>query len=213
LATISVRGESAVPVQPDELRLQLTLTEVRQAVGEAYDEVAKRAAQLAGVLSELGIDESARSTSAVLVREEREYDDERGRTVHRGYSATSSTHLRVADPSIAGRLIQQAVTETGAQVSGPWWHVAEENPARLEACRRAASNARAKAEAYAEALGTRLGAVAEVSEPDPRVGPGVHRAAQAGFMPLMPDGPEIPVEGGELEVRAAVEVSYAVEPG
>ena len=32
-------------------------------------------------------------------------------------------------------------------------------------------------------------------------------------MPLMPDGPEIPVEGGELEVRAAVEVSYAVEPG
>lgn len=213
MATITVRGESSVPVQPDQLRLQLTLTDLRQAAGEAYDEVAKRAAQLAGLLSELGIDESARSTSAVLVREEREYDDERGRTVHRGYSATSSTHLRVADPSIAGRLIQQAVTETGAQISGPWWHVEAENPARLEACRRAASNARAKAEAYAEALGTRLGALTEVSEPDPRLGPGVHRAAQAGFMPLMPDGAEIPVEPGELEVRASVELTYSVEPG
>jgi uncharacterized protein len=131
--------------------------------------------------------------------------------VHRGYSATSSTRLRVADPSIAGRLIQQAVTETGAQVSGPWWHVAEENPARLEACRRAASNARAKAEAYAEALGARLGALAEVSEPD--APPGVYRGSQAAFMPLAPDGAEIPVEGGELEVRAIVEVTYAIEPG
>lgn len=212
MATITVRGESAVPVQPDELRLQLTLTDVRQAAGEAYDEVARRAAQLADLLSEIGIDESASSTSAVLVGEEREYDD-RGRPVHRGYRATSSTHLRIADPSIAGRLIQRAVTESGAQISGPWWHVAAENPARLEACRRAASNAHAKAEAYAEALGARLGALAEVSEPDARVGPGVHRAAQAGFMPLMPDGPEIPVESGELEVRAAVDVSYTVEAG
>lgn len=212
MATLTVRGESVVPVQPDELRLQLTLTEVRQAPGEAYEEVAKQAGELAGLLAELGIAESARSTSAVLVHEEREYD-ERGRPVHRGYSATSSTHVRTADPSIAGKLIQQAVTRTGARVSGPWWHVAAENPARLEACRRAASNARAKAEAYAEALGSRLGALAEVSEPTALVGPVGYRVQQPAFGPLTPDEPEIPIERGELEVRAGVEVTYAVEPG
>jgi uncharacterized protein YggE len=212
LATVTVRGESVVPVQPDELRLQLTLTDVRQAAGEAYEEVAKRAAELSGLLSELGIDDSARSTSAVLVREEREFD-ERGRMVHRGYRAAGSTHLRLTDPSVAGTLIQQVVTRTGAQVVGPWWDVAAENPARLEACRRAASNARAKAEAYAEALGARLGALEEVSEPDSRVAPVGARSQQAAFAPLVPDGPEIPVEGGELEVRAVVEVTYAVELG
>jgi uncharacterized protein len=105
------------------------------------------------------------------------------------------------------------VTRTGARVSGPWWHVAAENPARLEACRQAASNARGKAEAYAEALGTRLGALADVSEPAALVGPAGYRAQQAAFGPLMPDGPEIPVESGELDVRASVEVTYAVEPG
>jgi uncharacterized protein len=208
LATLTVRGESAVPVQPDELRLQLTLTEVRQAPAEAYEEVANQAVELAGLLSELSIDEAARTTSAVLVHEEREYD-ERGRPVHRGYSATSSTHVRTADPSIAATLVQQAVSHTGARVAGPWWHVAAENPARLEACRRAASNALAKAEAYAEALGFRLGALAEVKEPDARVAPVGYRM----FRPLEADGSEIPVEGGELEVRAEVEVTYAVEPG
>jgi uncharacterized protein YggE len=209
LATLTVRGESVVPVQPDELRLQLTLTEVRQAPGEAYEEVARHAAELADVLSELGVDETARSTSAVLVHEEREYD-ERGRPVHRGYSATSSTHVRLEDPASAGKLIQQAVTRTGARVSGPWWHVAAENPARLEACQRAASNARAKAEAYAGALGSRLGALAEVSEPDARLAP-VGPRVQA-FGPMSLDEPELPVEGGGLEVRAVVEVTYSVEP-
>jgi uncharacterized protein len=211
LATLNVRGESVVSVQPDELRLQLTLTEVRQAPAEAYEEVAKQAAELAGLLSDLGIDESARSTSAVLVHEEREYD-ERGRPVHRGYSATSSTHVRLEDPASAGKLIQQAVTRTGARVSGPWWHVAAENPARLEACRQAAANARAKAEAYAEALGSRLGALTEVSEPAALAVPVGYRAQPAAFAPVMPDGPEIPVERGELEVQATVEVTYAVEP-
>jgi uncharacterized protein len=211
LATLNVRGESVVSVQPDELRLQLTLTEVRQAPAEAYEEVAKQATELAGLLSELGIDESARSTSAVLVHEEREYD-ERGRPVHRGYSATSSTHVRLEDPASAGKLIQQAVTRTGARVSGPWWHVAAENPARLEACRQAAANARAKAEAYAEALGNRLGPLTEVSEPAALAVPVGYRAQPAGFAPVMPNGPEIPVERGELEVQATVEVTYAVEP-
>jgi hypothetical protein len=69
LATATVRGESAVLVDPDEVAL-LTLTDVQQSVDEAYEEVAKRAAKLSGVLSELGVDEAARSTSAVLVQEE-----------------------------------------------------------------------------------------------------------------------------------------------
>jgi uncharacterized protein YggE len=211
VATLNVRGESVVSVQPDELRFQLTLTEVRQAPAEAYEEVAKQATELVGLLSELGIDESARSASAVLVHEERDYD-ERGRPVHRGYSATSSTHVRTADPSIAATLIEQAVSRTGARIAGPWWHVAAENPARLEACRQAAANARAKAEAYAEALGSRLGALTEVSEPAALAVPVGYRAQPAAFGPMMPDGPEIPVERGELEVQATVEVTYAVEP-
>lgn len=211
MATATVRGESAVLVDPDEVALRLTLTDVQQTVDEAYEEVAKRAANLSGVLSELGIDEAARSTSAVLVREEREYD-ERGRAVHRGFSATSSIHVRLTDVSIVGTLIKQAVAGTSAQVEGPWWQATPENPARLEACRRAASIARAKAEAYAEALGVRLGALTEVSEPDLRSIPQIATARHASFTPLMDDSQEIPIESGALEIRAIVDVTFALEP-
>jgi uncharacterized protein len=210
LATVTVRGESVVLVTPDEVALQLTLTEVRQTADEAYDEVARRAAELSRVLSELGVDEDARSTSSVLVREEREYD-ERGRAVHRGFGARSSTRVRLTDATTAGPLIKQAVARTAAQVEGPWWQVSPENPARLEACRRAAASARAKAEAYTEALGVRLGALTEVAEPDPRMTPRIPVARQASFAPIDPDQ-ELGVESGELEIWAAVDVTFAVEP-
>jgi uncharacterized protein YggE len=211
LATATVRGESAVLVDPDEVALRLTLTDVQQTVDEAYEEVAKRAARLSGILSELGVDEAARSTSAVLVREEREYD-ERGRAVHRGFSATSLTHVRLTDVSIVGTLIKHAVAGTAAQVEGPWWQAAPENPARLEACRQAASIARAKAEAYAEALGVRLGALTEVSEPDLRSIPRIATARYAAYAPQMDDSVEIPIESGALEIRAIVDVTFALEP-
>jgi uncharacterized protein YggE len=211
LATVTVRGESVVPVRPDELSLRLTLTEIRQASDEAYAEVANRSAELSAVLSEHDVDESARSSSAVLVREEREYD-ERGRPVHRGYSATASTNVRLADPAIAASLIKHAVERTGARVDGPLWQVAPDNPARLEACRRAASSARAKAEAYAEALGVRLGALTEIAEPDPRMRPAQHSMRQASFEPLAGDG-EVPIEAGDLEVYAIVDVTFALETG
>jgi uncharacterized protein len=213
VAALAVRGEAVLPVAPDYLGIRLTLTEVRQGADEAYDEVAKLSATLADLLTDLGIEASARSTSAVVVRAEREYD-ERGRPTHRGYGATSSMHVRLADPAVAASVIKQAVARTGAQIDGPWWEVAPENPARLEACRQAASLARSKAEAYAEALGVRLGALTEVAEPDPRVVPAGYRPVQAGFGPLYAgDEPEIPIAAGTLEVRAAVDVTFSIEPG
>ena len=101
---------------------------------------------------------------------------------------------------------------TSAQVEGPWWQATPENPARLEACRRAASVARAKAEAYADALGVRLGALSEVSEPDLRSIPRMATARYASFEPLMADSQEIPIESGALEIRAIVDVTFALEP-
>ena len=53
-------------------------------------------------------------------------------------------------------------------MAGPRWWIAPDNPARVEACRQAAAEAKRKAEAYADALGLRLGAVAEnPAEPSP----------------------------------------------
>src|SRR5439155_25596461 len=103
-----------------------------------------------------------RTTAGVSVREAREY--ERNRWVRKGFAAEASTTLRLTDPAVLGRVITEATARADARIEGPWWRVLPENPARLEACRQAANDARAKARAFAEALGAELGPLAWVHE-------------------------------------------------
>lgn len=169
-ATIRIQGEGSAPAVPDGIRFRLTLSATRPRPDEALHDVTARSERLDALLTELGISDDARSTSGLSIREQREWVTEttggahRERSVHRGFEAQNSILVRIDDPTISGRLIQGAVEEADALVDGPWWHVAAENPGHLEACAEAARDARRRAEAYAEALGLRLGAVRSIKD-------------------------------------------------
>lgn len=107
--------------------------------------------------------------------------------------------------------MREAVERAGAQVQGPTWRVAPDNPARLEACGRAASDARAKAGAYAESLGMRLGDVQEIADPGTAGFGGTYRVLSGGYVPTVAAS-HVDVESGGLEVSAAVDVTFALEP-
>jgi uncharacterized protein YggE len=113
---------------------------------------------------------------------------------------------------VLGRVITEATARADARIEGPWWRVLPENPARLEACRQAANDARAKAGAFAEALGGELGPIAWVRESRDeglRAQPGRFVALSAGG-----EQPEMTVEPGEMDVTAAVDVSFELrDPG
>ncbi|HWC70103.1 MAG TPA: SIMPL domain-containing protein, partial [Actinomycetota bacterium] len=103
---------------------------------------------------------------------------------------------------------QASIDQAKAEVRGPVWWIAPDNPARIEACKRAAAEARRKAEAYAEALGMRLGAVSEIREASDR---GMSPMPRAKAMTLAAAEPAIEVDPGELNVDALVEVSFRLE--
>ena len=208
MATITVRGDASVPGRPDEVVVSLQVTAVRAAPDEAYGDVATRSERLDTLLDELGLPRGARSTAGVTLQEHVEYD-ERGRAEQRGYRATNALSVRLRDHGALGRLLREAATQTQAQILGPYWVIAGDNPARLEACRRAAETARRKAEAYADALGLRLGALVEATEPGATVPTARRMMARADFAPM--HEPEIRVEPGQLDVRAALDATYAVE--
>jgi uncharacterized protein YggE len=65
-----------------------------------------------------------------------------------------------------------------------------------------------KAAAYAAGVDARLGALIALSEPEH--GPGTIRPLAARAV-LSPAGPDLPVEGGEQEVIAAVSATFALE--
>jgi uncharacterized protein YggE len=118
----------------------------------------------------------------------------------------------VRDADAVNAIVLGSVSEASANVMGPQWVVEPENPGRLAAYRRAALDARARAAAYADALGLALGAVLRIEEP---AAAGSPSPSILGIMAdAAPDdgGPE-PVHAGDVDVDAAVIVTFALEPG
>ena len=204
-ATVTARGGAVVPGRPYEGIWTIELTALADGPDAALADVASKGQALTALLDEIGIDAVMRSTSGVSVREEFDHVD--GTQVRRGFRAHTTTTVRLQDPTIAGRLIQGAAERAQAQVRGPSWWVAPDNPARVEACRRAAVEAKRKAEAYAEALDLRLGPVVEIREPSTGPSP----MPRARGLTLTAAEVAIDVDPGELNVEAQVEVTFELE--
>jgi uncharacterized protein len=209
MATVTVKGRATVAVAPDEAALALGVEAVRPTAAEALTDVAERVERLTALCDELGVDRANRVTDGVSVQEHGEHDRD-GQWRHRGYRASTRLRLRTADAALVGRPITEGVERAQASADGPWWEVLPSNPARLEACRLAAADARRRAESYAEALDVRLGAIVAVRDegvvlPPPR--PVANRAYSAAAAEA------ITVEPGEKEVAATVDVEFQLEQG
>ncbi len=202
MASLTVVGRAQVSTPPDEGSLALTVESVRPAASEALAEVGERARTLLALLDELGIGPAARTTTGVSVSEAGEHRD--GIWQHRGYRASERLTVTTGDAATVGRLLGEAVEQAGARVEGPWWTVSPGNPARADALRAAAGDARTRAEALAAGLGMRLGALVEAVET------GAHRPEPRG-MAMKAMAADVPIEAGEATVAASLSVTYQVE--
>lgn len=200
-ATITVHGRATSFASPDEARCTLVLAAVHPAAPAAMDDVAARSQTLAGVLDALGIDPADRFTSSVTVGDHTEYPE--GIAVYMGKRAVVQVEVRVRDLTQMAALLKDAADRAGATVEAPRYSVAAENPAQLEAYRLAATDAARRASAYAEGLGVEVGAVLAVAEQGAEVLP--RFAAK-----VMSADAGLRVEAGEMEVSAAVSVTFAI---
>jgi uncharacterized protein len=201
MATITVTGYGEVAVPPDEAVVDLTINARGDSPGKALASVADRARSLIAVMDELGVPPAKRTTSGIWTHEEVDTEVERLRG-----SYYAGERLTVAVPvELVGGLLDAAVSRAEAQVEGPRFVVALDNPARLQALRTAAESARERGEALAAGLGLRLGAVVEGGE-----GGGFHPAPRPmAFAPLA-TGP--PIEASQASVSATVSIKFEAEP-
>lgn len=202
---VAVVGEAVLRAEPDEAMVLVTLSALEDAPGPALADVARRSDALMALLDELSIDRSDRSTTGVSVREEFDHTTEGRRSL--GHRAASTVAVRLTDLELIGRLVTRATTELGARVDGPRWQIAADNPVRLEAARQAAADGRRKAQAYAEGVGGQLGGLLRLAEPGSAVFP---RRSGPRLQPLSAAAGDLPVEPGEQEVTAVIEVTFAL---
>jgi uncharacterized protein YggE len=113
--------------------------------------------------------------------------------------------VRLDDGELASRLVTEAAERVEVRIDGPGWRVAHDNPGHADARRLAAADARQKAEEYAGALGGRVGAIASVDEPETKPA-----SASAGPV-MLRAAADMPVEGGEHELVAEIDVTFQLE--
>ena len=217
--TVTVRGEAVVPGEPDEAHVFLEIKAVEKTPQKAMASASERSARLQTIFTDLDVPEGARSTSGISLAEETEWDGKSGRRKHVGFRASNRITVRLDDVETVSRLMSEAADKCEAIVRGPSWQIALANPARAEAFRAAAEDARRKADAYATALGAKLGDVLTVIEP----GLVIRTHQQHDIRPALPPAaapqaasapsPEIQVDAGALDIPAAVEVTFALEQG
>jgi len=205
MATITVRGRGTASAQPDEVTVGLTVEALRPSAAEAFAEATRLAEAVVALCDELGISPGARSTSRVSLAEHGEHTSDGWQ--HRGFRATSRLAVRLDDGERASKLVSAAAAQE-ARIDGPAWRVAYDNTGHAEARRRAARDARAKAEEYAEALGGRLGALVSVAEPGS--GPST---PQPRTYAVHQDISGMPLEAGEHELVAEIDVTFQLEQG
>lgn len=214
--TVTVRGEALVPGEPDEAHVFLEIKAVEKSPQKAMADTSERSDRLRGIFEELDIPALARATSGISVGEETEWSS--GKRKHLGYHAVNRVSVRLDDADKVATLIAEATERCDATVRGPRWEIALANPARVEAFRAAAEDARRKADAYASALGVKLGDVLTVIEPGMAIRTHQRHEIMPAPAPMAASpqaagapAPDIQVDAGALDIPAAVEVTFALE--
>ena len=192
-------------VRPDEAVVTFDVVSTGDGPADAFSTTAERAQALDAVLDEAGIEVERRSTVGIVLHEHQEYEPSGApRRMHR---ASTTISVRFDDADAIPPLLQTAVERADAHVRGPLWRLADTSASAAEACRRAVADASSRADAYAGALGSRVGRVETVEEvaagePAPAAGAVFARAVAAEPPPLYP---------AELLVSAVVDVVFALE--
>ena len=201
---ITVTGTGKVTGTPDTLRISLTVSATSPSVDTALRGANKTAKAVQDALLKQGVETKDLQTSGMSIQ-----PSYTPKGQPNGYVVTESLTAAVRDLTKAGATISAAVDAGGDAVRVDGVSFALEDTSGLIAGARtgAVDDAKAKAEQYAKAAGTSLGAVQSISEvvtsPTPQYyDRSLAYAAQASGA--------VPLQAGSQDVTVQVTVVYAM---
>jgi uncharacterized protein len=200
---LSVSADGSSEARPDLATLNLGVTTEGQTAQAALQENSRRMTALTQALRRAGVAERDIQTSNVSVYPQQQYREGQEPLIT-GYQANNTVTAKVRNIDNTGRVIDAAVGAGGNNVNGVSFSY-QDPDAQLNAARRdAISNARERAELYADALGLRVHRVVAVSEGGgfrpPIVPMAMERMAAADA--------STPIAPGEIETQVQVSVTF-----
>lgn len=212
--TISVTGTSRVAADPDRAVVRFGVTAQAAEAAEAQDRVNRNMQQILQAMRRLDVPERAVRTEELWLTPL--YDDARpwpGRPSDEepreprilGYRAGNVVSVELEDLARIGDVIDAGVEAGANQLQGVRFRLEDATAARSEAMRRAVQEARAQADAIADAMGMRVSGVVRVQAGGYDVRPPTPFAAARMDVAEMA---ATPIQQGQVDVSANVTVVY-----
>lgn len=208
--TISVQGVSEFDVAPDISKIAFRVETQSMNAQEAQTANRKIANDVYAALAREGVRENEIETTTYRIEKVQEWDPKLERIVDKGYRVVNVFVVTTRQLERVGRLLDAGVQAGANGVESITFELsdAKQKEVKNEALRKAAGNAREKAEALAEGIGVRLGKVLSIQEQSYYIVPYRYdlmaKAEAMGEMPPTPISPEA------VHVSAQVSVSFEI---
>lgn len=209
--SIVVNGNGEVRVAPDEAMVRLGVVAQEETAREAQNEASRIADAILSAVAELGVGNEAIQTSQLYLTPVYEQGGPRQQVPTEpriiAYRASNTVSIRLADLTKIGPVIDAGIESGSNQVEGVSFQLRDDRAARQEALTAAVTEARAKAQVMATALGVELGPILDAQEG----GYSIDRPefAQARMM-AMEAAADTPVAPGQVTVSASVTLRYRI---
>ena len=205
--TVTVVGVGTADGRPDTLSADFRVHVTRSTVQSALDAQATATRRLLAALEKAGV--AHRSLKTIDLSINRHYDNHGNVT---GYDADESIRARITPLSEAGRTIDAGATASGndVEVGSISFDIADDTALVTSARANAFTDARARAQQYADLADRSLGRVEKVTEtvraPQPTTFYGKYAAPAATGL----DRASVPVRGGRQTLTVRVAVVFAL---
>jgi uncharacterized protein YggE len=200
---VTVIGEATMSVAPDTAMIRIGVSTQGKTAGEANNANAQKMSAVLGAIKAAGVAEGDMQTSWLSLQPQ--YETGKPGAPHLlGFQATNQVTVKIRDIKALPDVLDRAIGAGANEMSGIDFAVSQQSTLLDQARDQAIANARRKAELYAQAARARLGAVVSISE----------EGAPAPLRPMLATtrAAAVPVVPGEQTLKAAVTVTYALEP-
>ncbi|WP_030858821.1 SIMPL domain-containing protein [Streptomyces sp. NRRL S-37] len=208
---LTVRGEAHLDTTPDLARITITLTARDRDRRTTLDDLTRRNTEALDLLKSYGDTVEHLETGTLTITPELS-PHSRGERI-RAHHGTVHLTADLNDFTTLGTLITRLADLDLTRIDGPWWTLRPESPTHREARRLAVHDALRRAREYAEALGTTLAALIELTdtsagpEPFPRTRSMAFTATTDNTPP-----PPLDLEPQRQHVHAEVSARFTLQP-
>jgi hypothetical protein len=207
--TISVRGEGVITTAPDQVRLSVSVATRGENASSAMRSASAKTAEILAVLKNFGVDEKNIQTSRVNVSPTYDYSKQIQPPPIVGYNAANDFTVVFKGKLMekVGEFMDKASAAGATNFGALQYETSKQRELERDAMKKAADDAKARADVLAKQLGASLGQVVTIAESATAGGP--VPMMMKGAMMEAPSGP--PVMQGELSIRAEVSVVFELK--